>query len=226
MPRQRPKDLRVFYHPRHAPADLRAAAASAGRESAPGRSRDADALGPDGRGQPADRSFARFLLRLHAAAEPGGVGQVASEDQRRGCSRRRRRAMSANHPRARAARCCATLSPTIARRWRARPIAPDCSSGRPRDTPHIRSELGRARRHLAAVSRRRRLQDRQLAALLVQRHRRGDGAGHAGKARRRLAGDSSTAHAQRAAARPAAGRARRLRSGRGAAAARCGSRRS
>ena len=52
-------------------------------------------LDPHGGGQPAHRPLAGLLLGLHAAAEPGGLGSRAGEDQRAAQAAARRRRTSA-----------------------------------------------------------------------------------------------------------------------------------
>ena len=69
----------------HAPcsAYLRAARLADRARAADRRSGPCRRLDPDGGDQPPDRPFAGLLLRLHAAAEPGGVRSGAAQDQRK-----------------------------------------------------------------------------------------------------------------------------------------------
>ena len=76
-----PEDLLAFLSPR----DLRAFASLKKYLLARGRSviLTRGRLDLPGRAEPADRPFAGLLLRLHPAAQPGRLGQVAAQDQRR-----------------------------------------------------------------------------------------------------------------------------------------------
>ncbi len=128
MPRPTPKELRVFYHRdtlrqisalrKHLLARERAGTLERGRS-----------LGPDGRREPAHRSFVRLLLRLHDAAQSGGVGARAGQDQREAASRFRRGAMC------RRSSC-----------RKSRSLLRDV-------TPAMRTRAGRARRPCAAARR-------------------------------------------------------------------------
>ena len=82
-------------------------------------------LDPHGRRQPADGALARVLLGLHAAAQPGGLGRVAAQDQRGARARCRR---GADVP-------AIILKKT-------RPLLRDCDRRRPRGAWRARSRRG------------------------------------------------------------------------------------